>query len=243
MMKIAVLLFAAFMVTDNITAQDRALGNPGGPYIIGDGVKAPIALRQPLPAYTEEARQARIEGFVLIQAIIRKDGTADTFKVLRGLGYGLDESAIQTIAFKWRFKPGTLNGTPVDVYANIEVSFRLSLNPEKPESPKEYPLRADIVEVKWTRNSNGDRIGAGYGNLWTDASLNGFLFDCSCGQPFERSGYPAKWLDPKSRIEMALGFDESTGKQKVCELHVTMQNGIYSQKDGHYIDPQDNNPK
>ncbi len=101
------------------------IGSGVGPYVVGGGVKAPIAIYQPLPAYTEEARKARAEGIVLIQAIIRKDGSVDSFKVLRGLGYGLDESAINTIATKWRFKPGTLNGTPVDVQANIEVSFRL----------------------------------------------------------------------------------------------------------------------
>ncbi len=101
------------------------IGSGVGPYVVGGGVKAPIAIYQPLPAYTEEARKARAEGIVLIQAIIRKDGSVDSFKVLRGLGYGLDESAINTIATKWRFKPGTLNGSPVDVQANIEVSFRL----------------------------------------------------------------------------------------------------------------------
>ncbi len=101
------------------------IGSGVGPYVVGGGVKAPVAIYQPLPAYTEEARKARAEGIVLIQAIIRKDGSVDSFKVLRGLGYGLDESAINTIATKWRFKPGTLNGTPVDVQANIEVSFRL----------------------------------------------------------------------------------------------------------------------
>jgi TonB family protein len=101
------------------------IGSGVGPYVVGNGVKAPEALYQPLPAYTEEARKARAEGIVLIQAVIRKDGTVDSFKVLRGLGYGLDESAINTIATKWRFKAGTLRGEPVDVQANIEVSFRL----------------------------------------------------------------------------------------------------------------------
>jgi periplasmic protein TonB len=101
------------------------IGSGVGPYVVGNGVKAPQVLFQPLPAYTEEARKARAEGIVLIQAIIRKDGTVDSFKVLRGLGYGLDESAINTIATKWRFRPGTFNGAPVDVQANIEVSFRL----------------------------------------------------------------------------------------------------------------------
>jgi TonB family protein len=101
------------------------IGSGTGPYVVGNGVKAPEALLQPLPNYTEEARKARAEGIVLIQAVIHKDGTVDSFKVLRGLGYGLDESAINTIATKWRFKPGTYRGEPVDVQANIEVSFRL----------------------------------------------------------------------------------------------------------------------
>jgi len=101
------------------------IGSGIGPYVAGNGVTAPVAIVQPLPAYTEEARKARAEGIVMIQAIIRRNGTVDSFKVIRGLGYGLDESAIQTIASKWRFKPGTLNGVPVDVQANIEVSFRL----------------------------------------------------------------------------------------------------------------------
>jgi len=103
--------------------------SPGGPgdgvYTIGGGVTAPIAINQPLPLYTEEARKARVEGIVLLQAVIRRDGTVDSFKAVRGLGYGLDESAINTIATKWRFKPGTLSGRPVDVMANIEVTFRL----------------------------------------------------------------------------------------------------------------------
>jgi periplasmic protein TonB len=101
------------------------IGSGVGPYVAGNGVSAPVAIFQPLPAYTEEARKARAEGIVMIQAVIRSNGTVDSFKVIRGLGYGLDESAIQTIASKWRFKPGTLNGVPVDVQANIEVSFRL----------------------------------------------------------------------------------------------------------------------
>jgi TonB family protein len=99
--------------------------NSSGVYVMGPGVKAPVVLYQPLPPYTDEARAARVAGIVLIQAIIRKDGTVDSFKVLRGLGYGLDESAINTIAKKWRFRPGTFNGEPVDVQVNIEVSFRL----------------------------------------------------------------------------------------------------------------------
>jgi TonB family protein len=101
------------------------IGSGIGPYVVGGGVKAPQALFEPRPNYTEEARKARIEGIVLLQLVVRKDGSTDSFKVLRGLSYGLDESAISTIANKWRFKAGTKNGVPVDVQILIEVTFRL----------------------------------------------------------------------------------------------------------------------
>jgi protein TonB len=101
------------------------IGDGVGPYVLGNGVKEPVPIVQPLPPYTEEARKARVEGIVVLQAVIRKDGTVDSFKILKGLGHGLDSSAIDTIASKWRFRPGTLKGTPVDVIANIEVRFRM----------------------------------------------------------------------------------------------------------------------
>jgi TonB family protein len=85
----------------------------------------PKCVYQPVPSYTQEAKDAKAEGIILLQAIIRKDGQVTDVKILQGLGYGLDESAINTIREKWRFEPGTLNGQPVDVMANIEVSFRL----------------------------------------------------------------------------------------------------------------------
>jgi periplasmic protein TonB len=90
-----------------------------------DGVKEPVGLYQPLPNYTEDARKARAQGIVLLQVIILKNGTVGDVRVLRGLGHGLDESAIHTVVTQWRFKPATLNGRPVDVQANIEVDFRL----------------------------------------------------------------------------------------------------------------------
>lgn len=94
-------------------------------YAKGNGVTEPIPSYNPRPNYTEEARNARIEGVIVLQAIIRKDGSVDSFKVIKGLGHGLDEITINTIATKWKFKPGTLKGVPVDVLANIEVTFKL----------------------------------------------------------------------------------------------------------------------
>jgi TonB family protein len=91
----------------------------------GNGVSAPRLISMVKPRYTEEAKQARIEGIVVLKAIVRNDGTVDSFRVIQGLGYGLDESAIQTVAQQWKFMPGMKDGQPVDVQATIEVSFRL----------------------------------------------------------------------------------------------------------------------
>lgn len=109
------------------TADARKMFLPDGTgyYMPGNGVQAPIVIKMTKPPYTEEGRQARAEGIVLLEAIVHKDGDVDNFKVLRGLGYGLDESAIRTIAEDWLFKPGMLNGQTVDTRVTIEMSFVL----------------------------------------------------------------------------------------------------------------------
>ena len=111
-----VLNFIAFCFFMNLfTPVFAQQPNGSGVYVVGPSIEEPVALFQPLPAYTAEARAARVEGIVFVQAVIRKDGTVDSFKVLQGLGYGLDESVINAISTKWRFRPGTLKGEPVDI--------------------------------------------------------------------------------------------------------------------------------
>jgi TonB family protein len=98
---------------------------PEGTYVPGGPVKSPQLIHQSLPAYTQAARDARIEGIVLLEAIVQKDGSVSWIKISKGLGYGLDESAINAITKEWKFKPGTLNNQPVNVKISIETSFRL----------------------------------------------------------------------------------------------------------------------
>ena len=85
----------------------------------------PQILQQTVPTYTDDAIRAKVQGLVLIQMVVRKNGRVDSFKALKGLGYGLEEKAIQEMAANWKFRPGTLQGRPVDVMATIEVSFNL----------------------------------------------------------------------------------------------------------------------
>ncbi len=102
----------------------RGGGIGGGVYRVGGGVTPPTVLYRVEPTYSEEARKAKYQGVVVLSAIVRKDGTIEIVKVVRGLGLGLDENAIQALK-QWKFRPGMRNGVAVDVALNIEVNFSL----------------------------------------------------------------------------------------------------------------------
>ena len=89
-----------------------------------DEVVSPRLLHKVEPSYAPEAREALLEGTVVLQIEIWEDGRMHNPRVLSGLGMGLDERAIEAVR-QWRFAPGTKNGEPVRVTAQVEVSFRL----------------------------------------------------------------------------------------------------------------------
>jgi periplasmic protein TonB len=100
-------------------------GFGGGIYKLGDiGVSAPVAKFTPEPDFSEEARKAKYQGVVVLAAIIGSDGKPRNIRVVRSLGMGLDEKAVERVR-TWLFEPGKKNGTPVAVAMNLEVDFRL----------------------------------------------------------------------------------------------------------------------
>jgi protein TonB len=99
-------------------------GFGGGAYRIGGGISAPSVLSKVEPEYSEEARKAKWQGSVVLSVIVDELGRPRNVRVLRSLGLGLDQKAVEAV-LQWRFRPGLKDGKPVPVMATIEVNFRL----------------------------------------------------------------------------------------------------------------------
>jgi TonB family protein len=99
-------------------------GVGGGVFKVGGGVSQPVVIYRVDPEYSEEARKAKYSGTVLLSVIIDTEGRARDVHVLKSLGMGLDEKAMEAVN-KWKFKPGMKGGQAVNVRAQIEVNFRL----------------------------------------------------------------------------------------------------------------------
>jgi len=101
-------------------------GTGGGAYRPGTGgVGYPSCVYCPDPKYSEEARKAKYQGTVVLQAVITPDGRATEIQVVKGPGLGLEEKAVEAVR-QWRFKPAMgPGGKPVPTIVPIEVTFRL----------------------------------------------------------------------------------------------------------------------
>jgi protein TonB len=95
-------------------------------YAPGNGVSLPAVVTKVNPEYTPEAMDARIEGAVILDVVVKEDGAVDEVTVARSLDatFGLDRQAIAA-AKLWRFKPGTKEGKPVAVRVQLEMTFTL----------------------------------------------------------------------------------------------------------------------
>jgi periplasmic protein TonB len=75
--------------------------------------------------YPNEARKNKIEGKVVVQFIINEDGTCSDFKVVKGIGYGCDEAAVEAFKKMPKWKPGIVNGKPVKVQSQLAYNYKL----------------------------------------------------------------------------------------------------------------------
>ena len=100
--------------------------NASGP--ASENLSAPEAIIKVDPAYPQDLMHDRVEGVVVLYAIIRSDGSVDGVRILEGIDQRLDENARKALE-QWRFRPGTKNGQPVDIEAVVRVPFRVRRNP------------------------------------------------------------------------------------------------------------------
>ena len=100
-------------------------GNTGGGIRrIGGGVSEPVVIYQVEPEFSEEARKAKVAGNVLVSLIVGTNGLPQNVRVIRGIGMGLDEKAVEAVR-QYRFKPAMENGKPVPVIMNVDVNFQI----------------------------------------------------------------------------------------------------------------------
>jgi len=95
-----------------------------GPRRISSGVQAANLIIHPNPVYPAIAKSARIQGTVVLQAIIGKDGTVQNLKMISAASPLLVQAAMDAVK-KWVYRPTTLNGEAVDVITEITVNFTL----------------------------------------------------------------------------------------------------------------------
>jgi TonB family protein len=99
-------------------------GTGGGPFRPGSGIEPPRLLREVKADYTDEARRRSLQGEVILEIVVRRDGSVGDVTVMRGLGGGLDQRAITAVR-QWRFDPARRKGVPVDVVVEVAVEFTL----------------------------------------------------------------------------------------------------------------------
>lgn len=95
-----------------------------GPMRVGGDIQEPEKILHVNPEYPELARRARMEGIVILEAIIDQQGNVKDVNILRGLGLGLDVAA-QAAVQQWKYTPTTYNGRPVEVILTVTVQFEL----------------------------------------------------------------------------------------------------------------------
>jgi TonB family protein len=101
-------------------------GTGGGVYRPGSGITLPRIRREVKPQYTSDAMRAKVQGTVLLECVVRPDGTVGDVHIIRSLDptFGLDQEAVKA-ARQWLFVPGSRQGEPVAVLITIELTFTL----------------------------------------------------------------------------------------------------------------------
>jgi TonB family protein len=105
--------------------RDQAPGRGSGLGMIAIGVTRPKLIHSEEAEFSDEARRNRVEGTVLVSFTVSEQGLPTDLRVVKSIGYGLDEKALQAVS-RYRFEPAMKDGKPVPVPISVEVSFRFA---------------------------------------------------------------------------------------------------------------------
>ena len=213
---------------------------PDGTYPIGGNVKAPKATYTPDPAYTDEARSAKYQAFVVLTLVLDAQGSPRQVRVTQGAGMGLDEKAIDAVRH-WRFEPATKNGQPVPVRLSVDINFQLygmagtspalyshaASSAKPPQFPgvdtAKYPLVVTVLSAvgspngkSYVINAKATVVGAGLEQS-VSMSCSGEKKHCSY---LGNGRYPARWVDANRRLEI-LGLRREDRKCEKTEYVIT----------------------
>ena len=137
-------------------AQYVRIGNAGA--IPPAGMAAPTVLKSAIALYTEDARTHGIEGTVTLEALIGEDGQIRSTRIMKGLGFGLDQAALASVQ-EWVLSPATRDGLPVSVGAQVDVVFSLrSANAVRMGAGMSPPTVLQRVEPKYTAEAARARL-------------------------------------------------------------------------------------
>ncbi|HET7711685.1 MAG TPA: TonB family protein [Thermoanaerobaculia bacterium] len=92
--------------------------------VVPPGGTQPEEIDRVIPRYPAQARMARTSGAVVLRGVVRRDGTIDDVEIIKDLPNGLGEAARDAVR-RWRFRPATYRGEPIDVFYTVRVNFRL----------------------------------------------------------------------------------------------------------------------
>ena len=137
---ISATLFATAMVAGALAAGPQTQDPPLKP---GNGVSAPVLVRDVKPSYTPGAMKRRVTGLVAVELVVEIDGSVTNVRVVRPLDAELDDAAVAAVR-QWQFKPGMRNGEPVRVAVEAELSFSLQGEPRL-DSPEVSRLGPEVL--------------------------------------------------------------------------------------------------
>jgi len=119
-MLVAILIL--IFIAPQVYAQHVRIINVGA--VPNGETSPPTVITSVLAPYTDDARNRGIEGTVTVEGLIDEDGPIKNTHVVRGLGFGLDEAALQSVR-EWTFSAATRNGAPVSTVAQLDIAFNL----------------------------------------------------------------------------------------------------------------------